>query len=227
LNTIVVGRDLEPQEVPMSAQNRPDESRRWFHVSQRGSGTAPVFGTDERREIFLEALAHATRRTDVEIHAFAVLPRRYHLLVRATDQGLIDGTRHWIHSFTDWVYRIEGGERPLLAAMSQREEVATQDLADLLADIHYAPVAKGMSEDREHYLWTSYLYYIGEKQCPTWLTVRELRDYVSAPVSIDVAVSEHSIQIHPGAPADSNAELTPLFGIQVVVDAEGSSVSEL
>ena len=83
-------------------------------------------------------------------------------------------------------------------------------------------MVKLQSDERQHYRWTSYLYYIGEKQCPTWLTVSALRDYVSAPVSIDVALSEPAIDITAEA-SGFRPDATPLFGTQ----EESSSVTDL
>jgi hypothetical protein len=212
----------------MNEPNGPRNTRKWYHLSHGGAGVAPVLASEKRREIFLDSLAQASRKTGIEIHGFALLPRRYHLIARGTEDSLVSGMLQWIRCFTEWVHNVEGGERPLLAARCGREQVAEADLADLLSQIHYAPVAVGMSDEREHYDWTSYLYYIGEKQCPTWLTVSALRDYVSAPVSIDVATSAGSISGIEVTDFDIGDEPTPLHGINLdSVVEETSSVTDL
>ena len=213
----------------MSEETRGSRrTTKWFHLSQGGAGVAPVFASEQRREIFLDALAQAARKNQVEIHGFALVPRRYHLIARSTEEALVNSLVQWIRAFTEWVHRVEGGERPLLEARCGREAVDEADLADLLSQIHYAPVAVGMSEERQQYEWTSYLYYIGEKQCPTWLTVSALRDYVSAPVSIDVASSSHSISGIEIPDFDMPDEPTPLHGLKLdSVGEEVSSVTDL
>ncbi|MDW3218928.1 MAG: transposase [Acidimicrobiales bacterium] len=67
----------------MPRTSRTRQPGEWHHVVNRGARRLPIFGDDDDHEFFLNLLAKAVRRSGIEVHAYALMPNHYHLLVRA------------------------------------------------------------------------------------------------------------------------------------------------
>lgn len=52
-----------------------------YHVTTRGVARQPISRDDDDRRLFLALLAHATRRTSWDCHAFCLMPNHHHLIV--------------------------------------------------------------------------------------------------------------------------------------------------
>lgn len=158
--------------------NQPDDLH-WYYVTQRGARNRPVFAKERRRNVFVRALGEV----DLEVHGYCVLPWRYHLLVRATAEQLRGGLRRLIRLFTDWFNAMEGNRGPLLAAQCDWVAIDQAEAIQVLAELHYSPVAAGLVNRWGHYEWSSYPAYIGTGEQPPWLTIARLHPYVQQPGS--------------------------------------------
>jgi hypothetical protein len=156
----------------------------FYYVTQRGGRICPVFQSNRRRKVFVRAVAEEAGRSGLTVHGFAVLPRRYHLLVRANSDRLVPGLRRIIQAFTGWFNAMEGNLGPLLAARSTRIELEDDQVGEALVGIHYAPVQAGLGGGpaaREYgglYPWSSYPYYMGVVEPVNWLDIDLLAGYV-------------------------------------------------
>ena len=60
----------------------------WFHVYNRGSDHRMVFEAARDKADFIDVLAAAVDRYDVEVHAYCVMGNHFHLLVRGSTAEL-------------------------------------------------------------------------------------------------------------------------------------------
>jgi len=67
---------------------RADRHGRWHHVMNRGVAKRTIFETHDDYRYFLSRVAKAVRAGMIEVHAFALLPNHFHLLVRSLKRSL-------------------------------------------------------------------------------------------------------------------------------------------
>ena len=65
----------------MARSSRRDEPGAWHHVMNRGLAKRTVFENREGMRYFKSRIAYATRRAELEVHAFAILTTHFHFLV--------------------------------------------------------------------------------------------------------------------------------------------------
>ena len=66
-----------------------------YHAMARGNEGRPIFGDDPDRRRFLDLLAEASERFELEIFAFVLMPNHYHLLLR-TRQPNLSKAMQWL-----------------------------------------------------------------------------------------------------------------------------------
>ncbi|MCU0661371.1 MAG: transposase, partial [Myxococcota bacterium] len=66
----------------MARTPRDDFSGAWHHVMHRASKRKAIFRSDADYLLFLDVLADTVEAYQLEVHAYALMPNHYHLLVR-------------------------------------------------------------------------------------------------------------------------------------------------
>jgi REP element-mobilizing transposase RayT len=72
----------------MPRNPRADRHGRWHHVMNRGVAQRTIFETDDHYRYFLSRMARAVRAGMIEVHAYALMPNHFHLLVRSKRASL-------------------------------------------------------------------------------------------------------------------------------------------
>ncbi len=54
----------------------------FYHVMNRGAGRQNIFRTLEDYNLFLDLIAIAQQKYEIEIHAYCLMTNHYHLLIR-------------------------------------------------------------------------------------------------------------------------------------------------
>jgi len=147
----------------------------FYHVTSRGNERKAVFKSKRDRERFLEYLESATERYGALIHAFCLMENHYHLLLETPVGNLPRIMRHINGAYTTYfnVKRQRSGhlfQGRYKAILVEKDAYAKE----LSRYIHLNPVRANIVKTPGEYTWSSYHFYVGEKQSPEWLH----RDYI-------------------------------------------------
>lgn len=148
----------------------------WHHVMNRGARREPVFLTPAHHRLFLEQVGLAVEMTGIEVHAYALMPNHYHLLVRSPRATLSAGMKRLGAGFTqrmnwehDWDGPMFRGRFRSLLVLDERH------LLELVAYLHLNPVRSGLVEHPCRSPWTSHRAYVGLSAPPDWLSMDAVR----------------------------------------------------
>lgn len=145
------------------------------HVMNRGARRAAVFVDDEIRSIFLQILADLPARFGVRVHAFALMPNHYHLMVTSDRGDLPRAMRHLGGEFSRRVNLLYKWDGPLFSGRYRNRVVETADYwRNLLLYVHANPVRAGLAT-AQLAEGTSHAIYAGYAPAPAWLDTSELR----------------------------------------------------
>ena len=97
----------------MARPPRVDHEGAWHHVMNRGARRAPIFKADEHCSLFLDQVGDACDRFGIEVHAHALVPNHYHLLVRSPLGTLSDAMRRMGANYTQSVNRVNRWDGPV------------------------------------------------------------------------------------------------------------------
>jgi len=143
----------------------------FYHVTARGNEKKNIFRSNRDREKFLSYLQSAVDRYGAVIHAFCLMGNHYHALIETPHANLSQIMRHINGAYTTYFntkwrragHLFQGRFKALLVDVDAYA-------ATLSRYIHLNPVRAGMIALPEDYPWSSYLYYVGRKEGPAWLT---------------------------------------------------------
>jgi len=141
-----------------------------YHIISRGNRGEHIFAEEQDKEYFIETLQNAVEKYKIDLYAFSIMGNHYHLLLTAP-QGELAKAMHYIGSVygsylrrqKGWVGHVFGGRYKSLCVEKEGY------LLELSRYIHLNPVRAGLAKKAEGYKWSSYGYYIGEKEGPNWL----------------------------------------------------------
>jgi REP element-mobilizing transposase RayT len=137
----------------------------------RAARRKAVFRTDSDRVLFLDTLGDTALRFDLEVHAYALMPNHYHLLLRSVRGNLSRAMRHLNGVFTQRLNIANGWDGPLLRGRFASRLIHDETyLSYVLAYIHLNPLKANLVTrlDSEE-AWTSHSAYLGKETPPDWL----------------------------------------------------------
>lgn len=143
-----------------------------YHVMNRGRGRQEIFPDDQAYRVFLETVAEAVHRYQLEVHAYCLMPNHYHLLVRTPLGNLSRIMRHVDGLYTQRYNRKEGTDGPLFRGRYKAILVdADAYLLSVSRYIHRNPVdgSRPLVEQPEAWPWSSYPVFINAARPPEWL----------------------------------------------------------
>jgi len=176
----------------------------WFHVTARGNERRAIFRDDRDREHWLELTAEVPARFGLRLHAYALMPNHYHLMVEIGELGL-SRAMQWLNlSYTQWFNRrhrraghlfqgrfgailVEAAGWSLelsryvhlnpvrIAALGLGKGARAQRRVGLAPAANPAEVAARLRVLREYH-WSSYRAYVGWEPSPSWLCVEVVRE---------------------------------------------------
>ncbi len=162
----------------MPRSKREDWAGARHHVMNRGARREPLFFSDDHCAVFLEFLSELPYRYGLLIHAYALMPNHYHLLLESTRGQLSRGmgflgSRYatWLNTtHPDWdgpVYRDRFKSKPV---------VQDEHWHHLPVYLHLNPVRSGIVMNISKSRWTSHGVYAGLETVPEWLSVDDLME---------------------------------------------------
>ncbi len=150
------------------------------HVMNRGARHEPVFHDDRACITFIDMLSEIPQRYGLLIHAYALMPNHYHLLVES-DRGKLSRAMAFLGSrYTRWVNsRNRGWDGAVFRGRFHSVDVSVEAHWHYLPIyIHLNPVRAGFAANVNQGRWTSHRVYAGVEAVPEWMTTQTLlNDY--------------------------------------------------
>jgi REP element-mobilizing transposase RayT len=156
----------------MARPLRDDFPGAWHHVMHRASRRKQIFRSDDDYLLFLRILEDTIRRYRLEVHAYALMPNHFHLLVRSVRGNLSTCMRHLNGVFTQRLNKKNGWDGPLLRGRFTNRLVHDESyLLYVLAYIHLNPLKANLVTRVDSVrAWTSHCAYVGKVSSPGWLS---------------------------------------------------------
>jgi REP element-mobilizing transposase RayT len=143
----------------------------------RGARHQAVFTDDIACSYFLSLLGELPERHGIVVHAYALMPNHFHLLLSAGQNGLGGGMGYLQARYSRWLNQTRGWDGPLWRARFKSRRIDSEKyLGHVLAYIHLNPVASHLVTKLEQSQWTSHAAYVGLASRPGWLSTGEMLD---------------------------------------------------
>lgn len=144
------------------------------YVMARGNERRAIFRRNPDYRRFLTLLPEALHRYRVTLHAFALLPDHYHLLLD-TPRGNLSAFMHDLNTaYTVYFNRKYDREGHLFRGRFKSLLVERETyLLAVSRYIHLNPVRANLVKEPEDYRWSSYRAYMGLEEMP-FVTTREV-----------------------------------------------------
>jgi len=138
----------------------------------RGARREPIFTDPYHCSLFLEHLAKVVKRFQLEVHAYALMPNHYHLLVRSVRGNLSVGMKELNGPYTQELNNRYGWDGPVFRGRFKNQVISeSEHLRIVIPYIHLNPVHARLVMSPDQALWTSYAAYTGQEVLPPdWLT---------------------------------------------------------
>lgn len=156
--------------------------------------------------LFLDQLERVVRRFGIEVHAFALMPNHFHLLVRSVHGNLSRAMQGLLGPYTQELnskYRWDG---PVFKGRFRSQLVVeSEHLQVLVPYIHLNPVEANIVQNPMDALWNSFSMYAGLTPPSGWLsTGTVLAMYGSAEALVDETMAYRRKEIE--WPTDFNPD---------------------
>ena len=153
----------------MARPPRCDEPGAWHHVMNRGLAKRTVFEDRASVRYFKSRIAHATRRAEIEVHAFSILTTHFHLLVRSPEGRMAEGMRRIQNEYVRWFNRRNQRDGPLFRGRFLSRRVRSLRYRRVLVGyIDRNPVSARVASTPEAYEHGSARHY-ARGDGPPWL----------------------------------------------------------
>jgi REP element-mobilizing transposase RayT len=147
----------------------------WYHVFNRGNEKRDIFLSDDDRILFLDTVFAYAEKFTVDIHAYALMPNHFHLLLMTRYANLSDYVRDSQSKFVqdynelhERVGRLYGGRfKPVV--IDTQEYLRELSRYIMLNHVRGRELASAPIRDRlrdlRDYPWSSYRAYVGLEPC--------------------------------------------------------------
>src|SRR5688572_8757811 len=168
--------------VAMPRKLRVEYAGAIYHVMNRGDRREAIFLCDEDRELFVETLAEACRKTGWQVHAYCLMSNHFHLVVETPRANLAAGMQWFLGTYTARFNRrhkycghlFSGRYKSLIVDGS-----GTGYLKTVCDYVHLNPVRAKLLKAEQRlgdYRWSSWPEYLKHpRQRPAWLRVDRLQ----------------------------------------------------
>jgi putative transposase len=167
----------------------------FYHITSRGNERKPVFHTYRDREKFLAYLESATNRYGAVIHVYCLMETHYHLFIETPSGNLSKIMQHINGAYTTYFNRKHERAGHLFQGRYKSILVQADAYAkELSRYIHLNPVRSGIVNNPEEYEWSSFRFYISDREFPKWLKRDMLLGYFN--VNTVTAMSMYKDFVH-------------------------------
>ena len=173
----------------MSRPQRIEYENAFYHVMNRGAGRRDIYHSEQDYYMFLELLSDANRRFGIEIHCYCLMSNHYHLLIKTPNANLGRAMRHINGVYTQRYNRAHQTDGPLFRGRYKAILVESDSyLLHLTKYIHLNPVKAEIVQDLNHYEWSSYPDFVGNRNSSSkWLNKREVYSQLNTTKASEVS----------------------------------------
>ncbi len=158
----------------MPRARRNDARGACFHVENRALSGRILFERTADARDFLSGVARVVRGRHLDLHAYALLPTRFHLLVSSPEGRLAEGLRRVQDAYARGLNRRLGRKGPLFGGRYRARLLDTHvHRAAVLGYVHESPVRAGLAETPAAYPYAS-ARLLRVSLRPPWLDARIL-----------------------------------------------------
>ncbi|MFH1874029.1 MAG: transposase [Pseudomonadota bacterium] len=161
----------------MSRPLRIEYEGAFYHVMNRGNARQNIFTQPKDYETFINVLVESIKLWELKVHALALLPNHYHMLIETPLANLSRAMRHINGVYTQRFNRQHQRDGHIFRGRYKAilvEEDAY--LVELIRYIHRNPIKAGLVEFPEKYKWSSHRDYLGSDD-RKWLTTNYILSY--------------------------------------------------
>jgi len=151
------------------------------HVMARGIAGRDLFQSDADREMFLSFLGDSTKKTGYRCYAWVLMSNHYHLLLRASDQPLMELMRGLNAKYARYFNRKH--KQRGYVFQDRFKSIVTQDqgyIESLVRYIHLNPIRAGVvrsMKELDHYRWAGHAVLMGKRSCDYQTTTDVLKRF--------------------------------------------------
>jgi len=156
----------------MSRPLRVEFPGAFYHVFARGNDKREIFNHEVDYRGFLTLVGEAAERWDLALHAYALMPNHYHLLLEAKG-GFLSQPMKYVNGLHGQAFNHRHGRVGHLLQGRFKAILVDQDryLLTLSRYIHQNPVKAGLVDSPEKYRWSSCRAFAGLVEPPAWLSI--------------------------------------------------------
>ena len=152
-----------------------------YHVMNRGDRRELIFMDDADRQRFVETLGEACVKTGWQVHAYVLMPNRFHLVVETPQPNLVAGMKWFLGTYTSRFNRrhklfghlFSGRYKSLIVDGS-----GTDYLKSVCDYVHLNPARAKLvaaNQPLKDFAWSSWpAYLLAPSKRPAWLRVDRL-----------------------------------------------------
>lgn len=146
-----------------------------YHAISRGNNRQPIVWNDDDRRMFVRELGRVAGKFGWAVFAWCLMTNHHHVVLRTTEVAFSKGFQQLngnhsrrmnrLYARTDHLFR----NRPVA--------IELESYAHLIGALAYVvrnPIAAGICERADEYVWSSYRATIGLDSAPSWLVVDEV-----------------------------------------------------
>lgn len=195
----------------MSRLPREDYPGSWHHVMNRGVARRTLFDGRTEARMFLAQVAARVRAGEIEVHAFALMPTHYHLLVRSPSGRLAEAMHRIQLGYSRFFNRRRHRDGPLVRGRYRSKPVRSLRYRRLLVGyIDANPVRGRLVARADDHGYGSAFHY--RRACgPIWLE----RSWVESEVRRVAQTERYDPDLYPRAFGTDTPELARVVEARV------------
>jgi REP element-mobilizing transposase RayT len=145
----------------------------YYHISNRAEDRKSVFPSDKYYETFLEGLADACARLNVEIHGYCLLRNEYHLLIKTPEGNLSRFMRQVDGLYTQHYQKLKKARGSVFKARYKAVLVQSENyLLGVSRYLHNLP--RKVRVKPEDHQWSSLAIYLNKEKAPKYFNRDEV-----------------------------------------------------
>ena len=148
----------------------------------RGARSAPIFFDHECCALFHDLLGELPERYNIVVHAYALMPNHFHILLQTPNANLSRAMSHLLGRYASELNRKYEWDGPLFKGRFKNKVVENSEYwRHLLAYVHLNPVRGGLVTRLNESDWTSHAAYVGLERPQEWLHRDEMLEAYGTP----------------------------------------------
>jgi putative transposase len=146
-----------------------------YHAISRGNNRRPIVWSDGDRRMFVRELDRVAGKFRWAVFAWCLMTNHHHVVLRTNQASFSKGFQQLNGNHSRRMNRLYGCTDHLFRNRPVAIELASfAHLIGALAYVVRNPVAAGVCDRAEQYVWSSYRATMGLEDAPRWLVVDEL-----------------------------------------------------